>query len=215
MYNIMNIFKKVLNFVVDKIEDINEILTDFFRRYRTFFTLIIFIINILTLGYLIYKLYYVVSLKEWPYNFRARKTGYRNHVDWLVWYIPQVCILSVLNPYTVYILEYFSSLYVLPVLIWNFIFIYFYYKYYIFIRTEPKIKNVFWILGFFILLIIYSNLVLYYVPINDVVIHWVGTPFLVMWGMIYIFLIYKPETEEEKKLREKKEKDRVDKYGKF
>ena len=64
MYNIMNIFKKVLNFVVDKIEDINEILTDFFRRYRTFFTLIIFIINILTLGYLIYKLYYVVSLKE-------------------------------------------------------------------------------------------------------------------------------------------------------
>ena len=208
----MNI-KRFKNFLLEWIENVNEILTDFFRKHRLIFSLILFIINILTIGYLIYNLYYIVSLQDWPYKF-GPKPSYRNHVDWLVWYIPQLGIISVLNPYTIYVIHYFSSLYVLLVLILNFIFIYFYYKYYIFVRREPNITNVFWILGFFILLIIHYNLVLYYVPdYNDKFFHWLILPFLPIWSTIYFSLIYKEETEQERKLRERKEKERVDKYG--
>lgn len=219
----MNIFKKIYFSSQNKFLDKMEALEDWLREYKDVITFLVVIINLITLGIFFYQLIYVVSLVEINGKLMRPKHGFMNMVHAFIYMAPQYIGRLVFNPYTEYFVVFFLKLKVLPVFVLNFLYIYIYYKWYIFVLRSQNLKNVFWILLFIIWLIIYLNLVLY---VSDTYSDLIETyfkddlkfrqysilPFSGIWIMIYFIWVY---DWDEAKRKEDEDKKRRDKYGKF
>lgn len=205
--------KKLNNIIFNTINNILTRVERWLNYYRRKILLSLVMIDVVTILFLVYKLIYVASKIQDTFRYRPIVTS--NALLYYITFIPEFLAHCIVHPYTVYIVAFFFKYETLPILILNLLVIYFYHKWYIFVFKSRFYRRIFWGLATLIYFIVSIDLIIlikfvypYIMIITDNGFELMAFFFCVcLYIIIYGWLIYLPETEEEKKMREEKEKN--------